>query len=43
LHTKFYLGNSKGRDHFRYLGTGERVILKFFLKKDNVKFKTELN
>jgi hypothetical protein len=38
MHIKSWLGNLKGRDH--YLGDlsiGERIILKFILKKQDVR------
>ena len=33
MHTDFWLGNLKERDHLENLGTDGRIILKWILKK----------
>ena len=34
MHTRFWLGNLKAREHLEYLGIDGRIILKLMLKKE---------
>jgi hypothetical protein len=41
VHTEFYLGHQKGRDHFGDLGSDRRIILKWILQKEDVRVWTK--
>jgi hypothetical protein len=37
MHTKFWLGSVKGRDHSEDIGVGGRIILKWILRKQGLR------